>query len=483
MSLTLFGAIILVIGLYLLVRASLVAMLAFVMIVTLFGGSAALSLPALGGSTIPPASLALVFLMLRAILPGTGGSVGLGTAVAENAYLLIFGLYGSITAWLLPRLFNSAVKVTPLRPGAVRQLYEDVPVHFTSQNVTTSFYMLGTLAAGFGSYVAAVRPGSVRTIATVGIGIAYAHALLGFLSIAVANTPLEIIIKFFRNGRYAQLDQSIYGLSRMAGVWPEASGFAAFGGAWLIFMTELWLRNIRPTASGCAALLLAIALLISTSSTAYVTLGGYSVILIARALLIPTSISGRKLFALGVILLVGAIIALTMMLAVPSIAESFVKIIRIMTVNKSQSWSGEQRLFWALQGLSAFTASYGLGIGAGSFRSSSLVTAIIGSMGVIGVVSFVGHLLRAFKPWNRSTWTGGSDSDAEAVGIAAAWAAGLMLMPAAIASPSPDPGVNWALFTGIAIGLRSTSRVRHRSSAPMRAPTAPGGIVMHGASI
>ncbi|HYV89203.1 MAG TPA: hypothetical protein VFA91_11550, partial [Candidatus Polarisedimenticolia bacterium] len=43
----------------------------------------------------------------------------------------------------------------------------------------------------------------------------------------------------------------------------------------------------------------------------------------------------------------------------------------------------------------------------------------------------------------------------QAMGSAASWASVLMLMPAAVASPSPDPGAVWAMFTGLAIGLRA----------------------------
>jgi hypothetical protein len=478
MTLTPFGMFIFAIGLLLLIRASMVAMLAFVMAASLFGGSAAIALPALGGSTVPPANLALLFLLLRVLLPGTTKSTALGTAVLENGYLLAFGLYGSISAWLLPRMFAGAIEVTPLRPGAVRQLYEQAPLHFSAQNVTTSVYLLGTMAAGLGSYVGAMRPGSARLLAYTGIAVALFHATFGFLSIAVADTPLNILIETFRTGHYAQLDQSIAGLSRMTGVWPEASGYAAYGGAWLIFTTELWLRDFRPRLSGLAALLLTLALLISTSSTAYAVLAGYALVLMARALLLPTSIAVGKLIWLAGLLLAAGALALVLMLALPSVLKSFARIVEIMTIEKTESWSGRQRLFWALQGIEAFAASYGLGIGAGSFRSSSLLTAILGSTGVIGILAFLAHLLRAFKPLERATWFTGEDHETQAVGVAASWTALLMLMPAAIASPTPDPGIAWALFAGLAIGLRSPMRESRRARAAPRPADRSGAVLV-----
>ncbi len=457
MSLTIFGLLVIMAGLALMLFESMPAMVAFVMLTTLFGGSAALALPSLGGSTIPPASLALIFLLLRAILPGPRQMTELGRAISDNAALLIFGAYGAISAYLMPRLFDSATKVTPLRPGAVRQLFESAPVHFSSQNITTSVYMLGTTTAGMCATIGAARPGSETTIVRMGIVIAVLHGVLGFISVAVAGTPLNAVIEIFRNGHYAQLDQSIAGLSRMTGIWPEASGYAAFGGAWLIFMTELWLRDVETRMTGPAALLLAAALTLSTSSTAYVTLFGYGLILGLRTLLLPGSIPGHKLLWVAAAGLASVIGVLALMVIFPSIFDAFAKILTIMTVDKTDSSSGQQRLFWALQGLDAFYVSAGLGIGAGSFRSSSLIMAIFGSMGVIGILSFAAHLLRAFKPLRQSTWFAAVDDERTAIGAAAGWTAALMLMPAAISSPSPDPGVVWAIFAGIALGLRRGS--------------------------
>jgi hypothetical protein len=293
----------------------------------------------------------------------------------------------------------------------------------------------------------------------VGVVIAITHALLGFFSIFAAGTPLDVIVEFFRNGHYAQLDQSIEGLSRMNGIWPEASGFAAFGGTWLIFMTELWLRDVRPRATGFAAALLGFALLVSTSSTAYVTLTGYTAVLVLRTIIVPRSMRFNKALTLLFAVFFAVVAVLAMVTFSATFFDKFAKIIATMTVNKTESSSGIQRLFWAKQGFDAFMVSAGLGIGAGSFRSSSLITAIIGSTGVIGITMFLAHLARAFMPWRGSTYYADTHGST-AVGAAAAWTCVLMLMPAAVSSPTPDPGVVWAMFTGLAMGLRNAPQRR-----------------------
>lgn len=477
---TIFGVLVIGIGTILLVSGSATAMLAFVMTTTLMGGSAAIALPALGGSTIPPANLALLFLALRVLLPSPGHWNRLTRGAADNIFLIVFSLYGAVSAWLLPRMFAGSIKVTPLRPGAVRQLYETTPLNFSSQNITTSVYLMGTLVAGVGTAIAASRPDGASRLAKVGIAIGITHALLGFLSTVAPGTPVEALIEFFRNGHYAQLDQSIGGLQRMNGIWPEASGFAAFGGAWLIFTTELWLRDVHARSAGLAAMLLAFALLISTSSTAYVTLAGYGAVLTLRALLLPGSVPLAKGLALAACLLAAIIILVAVTAFVPGAFDGFARILAIMTVEKTDSGSGMQRLFWAMQGFDAFIASAGLGIGAGSFRSSSLVTAIVGSMGIIGVVAFAGHLLRAFRPLHRTTWRSGVGGP-EAIGAAASWTALLMLMPSAVSAPSPDPGVLWAMFSGLALALRR--RVPAAASHPPTFTTPSGALPLPHAAV
>ncbi|WP_166746616.1 hypothetical protein [Sphingomonas aerolata] len=159
----------------------------------------------------------------------------------------------------------------------------------------------------------------------------------------------------------------------------------------------------------------------------------------------------------------------------PRLVAEFGDMITHFTLEKSQSQSSEQRQFWSLIGYRAFLESYGLGIGAGSFRSSSLITAIMGSMGVIGIVCFVSYLLQVFKPLRLSTYVSPADPRA-AVGAAASWVCFASMVPAAVGSPTPDPGVLFAVFAGAALALRPAV-----SRKPQRIQAGPpsGQAAMH----
>jgi hypothetical protein len=103
MLLTFIGAIQVLFGLGLFLAGSIEAMFAFLLVSALFGGSAAIVLPALGGSSIPPVQFALVFMALRLLVPGAGHGAAVGQAARANIWLATFILYGAALAFIGPR--------------------------------------------------------------------------------------------------------------------------------------------------------------------------------------------------------------------------------------------------------------------------------------------------------------------------------------------------------------------------------------------
>ena len=450
-----FGVLVAGIALILLWRASMTAMLRMTLLFSLMGGSAAIILTALGGSTIQPAIFALGFLFLKAALPGPGQAQKFQLAAQDLSFLAIFILYGVAGAFILPNIFAGAINVTPLRPIPNGYIFAAFPLSFSSQNITSAVYLLSTLIAALTGHIASQAQKSEIAIARTAATVCGIHALLGLSSVVLAGTAWVSVLKFFRNGFYAQLDQTFDGFVRMNGIWPEPAVFAAYGFAWLVFTTELWLRNVEPRWTGRGAALLTIALLISTSTTAYIGLFAYGLIIALRMLFFPGSVSMRK----ALVLISGGMVGLAAVLALlafsPEAASSFADFVSKFTVDKASSASALQRSFWAKQGIDAFWATGGLGVGPGSFRSSSIVTAIIGSTGLIGCTAIFVHLLRVFKPHYRSSYLR-VDNARQATGVAASWAALVMLIPATFSAASPDPGFIWGFFCGFALALRRT---------------------------
>lgn len=464
--LTLVGVIELLIGLGLFLFGSLNSLFVLTIIATLFGGSAALFLPALGGSSITPATLSLLFLIPRILAPGSSQFPTMIEAVKANRWLIIFVLYGILAAYVMPRLFGDQIAVTPMR-GRTRERYASQlaylfavePLRPSAQNLTTSVYMTGSMMVSIAACTLMMREGAGRLFAKIAGIVGVAHALLGIVSVFLKDTPVDVVFDLFRNGSYAQLDQAYNGFVRMRGVWPEASSYATFAIVWFVFNFECWLRRIQPGWAGAATLLLGAALLMSTSTTAYFGLAVFGLLLSIRVLVSPRLASGNRIVFLALFVFIAFAGTLATMMWKPTFANDVYDLVKHMTVDKPDSFSGKQRRFWAEQGVHAFVTSYGLGIGPGSFRSSSLATAILGSTGIIGTLAFGMHMLQATSPLRRSTYVRVASDELNVAG-AASWAILIAFMALSISWPSCDPGIEIALLGGAVIGLR------HRKPVP-----------------
>ncbi len=452
MTITIFGVAVAVIGGILMLRASLLAMLIFVMFTTLLGGSAAFYLST--GSSVLPAIEAVILLGIRSVLPTHRPTGVLRSGLTANAPLLLFTIYGIAGAFVLPWIFAGAIDVAPLRPVASPNPFVTVPLRFTPQNLTSAGYLL-TTALGAVCAVAAVQTtGAHHRIARVAAIIAIMHASLGFLGIIVAGTPVADALNFFRNALYNQVEQDVGGLARMNGIFAETSSFSGYAFTYFVFVTELWLRNVDRRWTGFASLALLSALVVSTSTTGYIGLAGYCAIIGLRQILFPATVKLSKIVPIATGVLVVTVTVFAILALRPEYLRIVELVFRSMILNKSESESGLVRMMWARQGVEAFWVSGGLGMGIGSFRSSSLGTAILGSMGVIGVATYTVQLFRVIQPLRQSTYVRTGDARVD-VGVAASWTAVAMVIPAFVSAPSPDPGLNWGLMAGIALGLRS----------------------------
>ena len=475
MIITLIGLVVAAIGLILLGVGTRLQMLCFVLFCGLFNGSATLIITALGSVSIQPALLAALFLVLRCALPGRRSAPVLGSALADNGWLLLLVGYSAIGAFLLPALFQGSIAVVPLRPSNNPLGLTAYPLRFSPQNITTAAYMSLTLVGAICAHMAVRRADAAARIARLASVIALAHVATGWSAAALRNTPLQAVFAFFRNGHYMQLDQDFGGMARLTGISPEPSLYASYGLVWFLFVTELWLRSVDRRWTGPAALALFLTLLASTSTTAYVGLAAYSAVLLIRQTFLVGTIPAGKGLVIAACLAALLATLLALVAGSDAVASGLARMLRLTTSDKLSSGSGVARLLWAKQGLTAFAASWGLGIGAGSFRSSSILAAILGSSGIVGIASLLLYLRRVFRPTAQTTWrrTGLAELD---VASAASWAALMSLVPASVSAPSPDPGLVWGLLAGLSLGLRRHAYGLYLA-APRQTRSDPVGLV------
>jgi hypothetical protein len=228
-------------------------------------------------------------------------------------------------------------------------------------------------------------------------------------------------------------------------------------------------------------LALLVLLAITTSSSAYLGLGAYSLVVAARMAFVPGATRPGFVVSVVVVAMCALGFGLALVTLDAHLADKLASVAAVMTVNKHSSLSGKQRAELAQQGVQAFTASRGLGIGAGSFRSSSLVTAVIGSTGLIGAAFLAIYIVQLAKPFSRSTYRADVDGRRGA-GAAAGWAALIGLAPMAFIAASPDPGLLFSLFAGLAFGWRSRPIAADRPQTRRRPALSLEGTQPEGAA-
>jgi len=431
-----------------------------------FGATSVATLTALGGASLglPQVGvMVLVFAAFVAVAPSdadvTRRSLAAHpVAIALIGYTVVISLFG-------PRLFAGALDVVSMRPEVVDGFAIATPLGPRSSNITHMAYLSGSFLTAIAVSILFCRKLSAEDFrnAVLTIGILHAtFALIDWVGLAVTN---ERVLEFLRNSNYVMVDQSIGDVKRLSGTLSEPSSYAAFAIPLGVFATEDWLRT-RRALSGLTALGLWTATLASTSTTGILALVVYVAILLPR-MIIRRGSFGRTISALMVI--IGIVIAFFGLgLVQPEAFSGIANFVTGLTVGKVESASSLERQEWAAQGWSAFQASFGFGTGAGSFRSSSIVTAVLGSLGFIGaslMLAFLGQLIYSAFLTGR---------DPRAVERSAAWAALLLLVPAAVSSPTADPGFVFGMLAGFVMRPRAAGE-----TAPLQSwrplDSRPGG--------
>ena len=353
---------------------------------------------------------------------------------------------------MLPVLFSHTINVPALRDvgNAAGNLFATYPVQFSSQNITTAGYILSTLLVSLAAYTAcAYEHRTDQLLKTIFI-VCWCH--IGWLlDILLSSLGLHDWLDFFRNANYFQTNQDVGGIQRVAGIFAESSSYATYGFAFLVICVELWMRNQKTVISGTTAIFMLLILLLTTSSTAYVSLAGYALILLLRMLFTPMQLAFSKKMILVSILAVTATALLAIEVFMPAMSALMFNIFQQMTFQKLNSASGLQRSFWAQKGWEAFWSTDWIGIGAGSFRSSGLISAVAGSCGALGLIGLFGAVWAVLKPLQRQTHNVQGGAPGSQITAAFGWAAVIGLIPQLTSSPSPDPGFLFGIFAGIAV--------------------------------
>lgn len=435
-----------------------------VMVLTLFEASNAADLVALGGSSVTPAKLFLVFFVLRLVSMHDG----FNALIAELSPRRVMFLYLVLLIWvvgsaaLLPRLFEEMTQVYSLARSDIE--IGAIPLHPSSGNITQAVYAIGSFVIALGVCMLARKEGAYATILTGFMVITGLDIFLALADLATSATHTEFLMDAIHTGAYTFLtsDES-GGLKRISGSFSEASAFATFSLELLAINFSLFLSRVRPRLTAGYSLVLAVLLFLSTSSTAYVglaVLGAAFAVSAVWALLAHGS--ARPLKVLAASAAVGLFVGCLAFLVVPSLTLAIWDLLDVSLFQKGQTDSAIERGELNTQAAKIFFDTYGLGAGVGSTRASNFVLVLASNLGVIGLALFA-VLMLALAFLRPRPDLGAADAKivrAARVGMLAS------LVPATLIGTIFDLG---PLFY-ILVGIVASSAEKRRDAAVAKVP-------------
>ncbi|WP_088279091.1 hypothetical protein [Ideonella sp. A 288] len=385
-------------------------------------------------------------------------------AAGADRTLLALLVWAGLLTVFAPRLLAGTTEVIAIVSMGLRNATRLVPLAPQAGNFNQLAYLVfGGLC--FMAVARLLRQGvQLRQVADALLLVSAVNLLAALLQGLHLYAGAPNLLAPFANAGYAiHLGGEVGGLNRLSGAFPESSAFAVFTLALHAVCRALARGGHRPALSATLAVGLLMALLLSTSSTAF---GGLALLyaLYAASAGVRLLQAPRELrLGRGALLaLLAACAVVAALLLWPPLLDGVVRMVQTTLWTKLDSASGQERSFWNRQAWLAFTDTWGLGVGVGSTRASSYPLVLLSNLGVIGTLLFVGFVAQ----------TGGRALVAPRPPAACAAAAHgmLALLCAATVSASVlDLGVLFYLLAGV------TTRV---VLAPAFAPAwRPGGSV------
>ncbi len=310
-----------------------------------------------------------------------------GRALLTLMPLLALLLYALLSVVLLPNLFAGRIMVWPQKADPIDPSF--VPLTFTAGNITQTLYlaMNVTIAVVTALFLTRARIPYYTIIAAyltagyIAVGIAFWQFAARVVGIPFPDTV------FFSNPGWAIVDQQMDGVPRIQGSFSEPAGLA-FYLAGLCFCC-LWLtaRGCRVMNPSLLLMLAIMAMLISTSTTGIATVAvGLPIVLLLAGLGADTRAVGHLAKTVSILALSSTIAFAPVLILKPSILTSVNNVVT-STLTKRDSELYAARTGLDVAALATVGPTYGLGVGWGSFRTSSLIPGLLANAGVFGIVA------------------------------------------------------------------------------------------------
>ncbi len=432
-----------------------------------FGAAAAFNLPALGGATIGVADLAAVVVIgLVLVGPGAGASlVGTLRPWQPGFILTLVMIVAAFSAIFLPRIFAGETEVFGIARTAKGTGIVRFPLGPSTGNITQLFRLALDFFVFVGLATAFRRVSTVGPVLTAMIVATCVHLALGLIDVLTFATNTAFLMEPIRTANYSlHITDTMAGIKRMVGGFPEASSFGYFSLGLFGFWLQYWISTPRSRAAPWMLALATFAVLRSTSSAAYLALVvfvvAFALYTVFRNLRPEAERRSVALTAGGFMLLWLAGVAAVASYELVAPVTDFLD--RVL-FQKLATDSGVERLSWNTQALINFRDTWGLGAGLGAVRASNWVIACLGSIGILGTALFIAFLA------SIAAAPSGPRSDPRSGVIRALKAGCLAMLSAAVLTHStPDLGLFFFALAGIATGLSRALVLESLHHSPAR---------------
>ncbi len=384
--------------------------------------------------------VALLFI-LRFWLQSWTSPISLAAVRTPIRALALFGLVGVASAVILPMVFAGTPVYDP-KNGIDAGYLQQAPLHLQMGNFAQAVFLiiniLVVIAAG-------KQVGNVQKTHRAFTNALYITVFFVFIQFVFFELGINFPASLLNNNPGYGVVNLTATQIRPNGSFTEPSmagaALACFAGAYLASYMAGKGSIIRGALAALACLLVG-----SSSSLLAVVLLVISLFVAYPIIRWPGYVNVHRFRRLAWFF--GAVVVSTAILFVPSIQQMLIS----QTIGKGETWSALVRL-----GADAYAAglalkTYGLGVGLGGNRPSSLVLSLLSQVGVVGLALFVYATMSAFLGLPREhRWIG--------------WAGFSLLLAMAFGVPDISFPFVWAML-GLAVQSKAAGEVSAETLHP-----------------
>jgi hypothetical protein len=358
-------------------------LLGLLIIASVFEASSALNVAERG---IQPHYVIAMFIIARAFVNSVLG-LRSGSRMPQGKWLLIFGAVAIVATLVLPVVF-AGIPVYDPKLGIDEP--SRPPLHFGLNNVAQAVFVAWHIAT---AYAILFIRFSARTTRRMYIFAFYLALLFIYTQSFCSLTGLPYPDSLIRNNPgygIVELTMIFHGV-RCPGTFTEPS----VAGAFVVMYCVGFLAEYLTGKGGSFRVILSLLAIGLTASSG--ALFALVICLLAFAILhspfrYPWYIKIRQMKRIAWITFLIVTPVVLALVVSPSYREALIG----LTVSKGETGSFANRTASDLYGLQLFVQTYGLGLGLGSNRSSSLFTTLLSCVGLLGALAFGMFYLKLF---------------------------------------------------------------------------------------